>query len=233
MKNHVIVCGYGRVGESAVSSLAGGSREVVVVEQNPEKAALLEERGLLYIIGDATLDEVLLQAQVENASGLIVSMGHDSLNSFVVLSARALNESLHIVARSVDAINERKMLLAGANRVVSPYRIGGQHMANIMVRPQVTDFFDVVTLDGGIELWVEEQVISEQSSLVGKTVGEADIRRQTGVTVIAVYSQAERRAVMPRASTVLQTGDEMIVLGTRQQLTAMQQLAENKDGRQP
>ncbi len=222
MKNHVIVCGYGRVGVSAVSSLTDSGHEVVVVEQNPDKATLLEKMGLAYVIGDATRDEVMQQANVESAKGLIVSMGNDSLNSFVVLSARALNQELHIVARSVEANNERKMMLAGANRVVSPYQIGGQHMANIMVRPQVTDFFDVVTLDGGIELWVEELVIFEDSSLVGKTVGEADIRRRTGVTVIAIYSQGEGRAVMPRANTYLQAGDEMIVLGTRQQLAEME-----------
>lgn len=231
MRNHVIVCGYGRVGQSAVTSLIDGSREIVVIELDPEQATTLENRGLPYVIGDATQDDILQQAGVQNARGLIVSMGNDSLNSFVVLSARALNEGLHIVVRSVDANNERKMLLAGANRVVSPYQIGGKHMANIMVRPQVTDFFDVVTLDDGVELWVEELMIDADSSLVGKTVGEADIRRQTGVTVVAVYSRAEGRTLMPRASTILGAGDEMIVLGTRQQLAAMQRLTEQKHGR--
>ncbi|MCP4357308.1 MAG: hypothetical protein GY796_04735 [Chloroflexi bacterium] len=118
------------------------------------------------------------------------------------------------------------MRLAGANRVVSPYQIGGQHMANIMIRPQVTDFFDVVTLDGGIELWVEELIIHEGSPLTGKTVSESDVRRQTGVTIIALYSHDERKTMMPEASTILQAGDEMILLGTWPQLAAVQTLTE-------
>jgi voltage-gated potassium channel len=224
MKNHVIVCGYGRVGQSTVASLRSSNREVVIIEKEAEKAADLLHRGMMVIEGDATRDEVLQQAGITQAGGLIVSTGEDSVNLFVVLSARALNPDLHIVARSINAENERKMRLAGANRVVSPYQIGGQHMANIMLRPHVTDFFDVVTLDDGIELWVEEQVIHEGSSLVGKTVGEADIRRQTGVTIIAIY-RSDGSTTMPRARTELSAGDGMIVLGTRQQLAALQVLA--------
>ncbi len=224
MKDHVIVCGYGRVGESAVLSLRSSERKVVVIEKEPEKAADLASAGLLFVVGDATRDEILQQAGVERAWGLIVSTGNDSVNLFVVLSARALNHELYIVSRSVDAENDRKMRLAGANRVVSPYQIGGQHMANIMIRPHVTDFFDVVTLDGGIELWIEEVVIHKGSVLVGKTVGEVDVRRQTGVTIIAIYHPDEGRATMPRARTELRVGDEMIVLGTRQQLAALQEL---------
>jgi voltage-gated potassium channel len=226
MENHVIVCGYGRVGESSATSLLSSNRDVVVIEKEPEKVAVLEKSGCLFVEGDATQDEVLLRAGVERAWGLIVCTGDDSVNLFIVLSARALNKSLFIVARSVSEENERKMRLAGADRVVSPYQIGGRHMANIAIRPHVTDFFDVVTLDDGVELWVEELAIQEGSPLIGKTVGEADIRRQTGVTIIAIYHHQDQRASLPRARTVLNAGDQMIVLGTRQQLAQLQALAE-------
>jgi voltage-gated potassium channel len=229
MENHVIVCGYGRVGESSVSSLVGSKRDIVVIEKEPEIVAVLESDGCLVVQGDATQDEVLQRAGVERAWGLIVCTGEDSVNLFIVLSARALNKSLFIVARSINEENERKMRLAGADRVVSPYQIGGRHMANIAIRPHVTDFFDVVTLDDGVELWVEELAIHENSSLIGKTVGEVDIRRQTGVTIIAIYDHMDGRATLPRARTILNAGNQMVVLGTRQQLAQLQALAEGSE----
>ena len=223
-KNHVIVCGYGRVGRSAVASLQESKRDVVVIEKAPDKIELLTQTKITFIEGDATHDDVLEKAGIQHAWGLIVSTRDDSINLFVVLSARALNPELFIVARSVNAENEHKMRLAGANRVVSPHQIGGTHMANIMVRPHVTDFFDVVTLDGGIELWVEELTIKAGSILAGKTVGQVDIRRQTGVTIIAVMQSGQTSAKMPTADTLLSVGDDLIVLGTREQLASMETL---------
>ncbi len=222
LENHVIVCGYGRVGQSAVASLVNSKREVVIVEKDPEKEADLDQLDLNYLIGDATRDEVLQLAGIDKAWGMLVCTGDDSRNLFIVLSARALNADLYIVARSVDAENDRKMRRAGANRVVSPYQIGGQHMANIIIRPHVTDFFDVVTLDGGIELWVEELAIAKDSLLNGKTVGEAKIRQETGVTIIALLR--EKHSLIPDARTRLQAGDELIVLGTREQLAHLEKL---------
>lgn len=222
LENHVIVTGYGRVGQSAVASLQNSKREVVVIEKNAEKVMELDVLDLTYLVGDATKDEVLQQAGIDRAWGMLVCTGDDSRNLFIVLSARALNANLYIVARSVDAENERKMRRAGANRVVSPYQIGGQHMANIVIRPHVTDFFDVVTLDGGIELWVEELVIGPTSRLVGKTVGEANIRQETGVSIIAMLR--ENHSSIPNAQTRLHANDELIVVGTREQLTKLEKL---------
>lgn len=222
LQNHVIVCGYGRVGQSAITSLLNSKRQVVVIEKEAEKTAVLDTLNLLYLVGDATKDEILQQAGIDRAWGMLVCTGDDSRNLFIVLSARALNSDLYIVARSVDAENDRKMRRAGANRVVSPYQIGGQHMANIIVRPHVTDFFDVVTLDGGIELWVEELVMGETSPLIGKTVGEANIRQTTGVSIIAMWRGG--RSTIPDAHTLLHANDELIVIGTREQLAKLEKL---------
>ena len=222
LENHVIVCGYGRVGQSAVASLQNSKRQVVIVEKEIEKVPAMDALNLTHFVGDATRDEVLLQAGIERAWGVLICTGDDSRNLFIVLSARSLNANLYIVTRSVDAENDRKMRRAGANRVVSPYQIGGQHMANIMIRPHVTDFFDVVTLDGGIELWVEELVIGETSPLVGQTVGEANIRQETGVSIIAMLR--ENHSSIPNAHTQLRAEDELIVVGTREQLTKLEQL---------
>lgn len=224
MTNHVIVCGYGRVGHSAVASLRDSQRDVVLIERDLEKVETAVAEGISVIEGDATRDDVLQQAGIDHAWGIIVCTGSDSLNLFIVLSARALNKDLFIIARSTDAETEQKMKLAGANRVVSPYRIGGRHMANIVVRPHVTDFFDVVTLDNGVEVWVEELVIARDSPLVGQTVGEADVRRRTGVQLVAVLRQRGGSTVMPDAGTRLEAEDELIVLGTREQLAALEAL---------
>ncbi len=224
MDRHVIICGYGRVGISAAQSLKASNRQMVIIERSPDHIDVAYEHDMLVLEGDATRDEVLRKAGVERALGLIVCTGDDTQNLFIVLSARALNPNIYIVSRSVDAENERKMRRVGANRVVSPYQIGGRHMANIMMRPHVTDFFDVVTLDDGLEIWVEELVIADDSPLAGKTMSSADIRRKTGVTVVALYHRSTNTTVMPDANTLMETGDELIVLGTREQLTELEKL---------
>lgn len=230
LQNHIIVCGYGRVGQSVVDSLQAGPNELVVIENDPEHVAQLERGDILFIEGDATEDAVLKKAGLERAHGLIACAGDDSVNLFVVLSARALQPDLYIVARSIDARNEPKMQLAGADRVVSLYDIGGRRMANIMLRPYATEFFDVVTLDNGVKLWVEEISIQEGAALAGQTVGEADIRRKTGVMLIGLVRGGAKSVYLAEANTRLQAGDQLIVLGTRPQLDQLAVLAGQKVG---
>lgn len=228
MENHVIVCGYGRVGQSVVETLREGKRPFVIIEKNPLNAEALRQQGIYVIEGDATHDAILYDAGVERAWGLIVCSGEDSINLFVVLSARAIKPDLFIIARSIEGVNEAKMRLAGANRVISPYQIGGRHMANLAIRPHITDFFEVVTLDNGEEVWVEELVVAENARLDGKTVGEADVRRQTGVTLVALrqdIGDGRVSTIVPNASTRMSAGDELIVVGTREQLSQLEQLA--------
>ncbi|GAB4271946.1 MAG: potassium channel protein [Candidatus Promineifilaceae bacterium] len=227
LENHTIICGYGRVGKNAALSLTQNHKPVVIIDNDPQKIEKIIEDGFIAIEGDATNDDTLLQAGIQKAQGLIVSSSDDSLNLFIVLSARALNPDIFIVTRSINEANEPKMRRAGANRVVSPYQIGGKHMANIILHPHVTDFFDVVTFDGGIELWVEEVTIRPNSQLDGKTVGEMDIRRKTGVTLVALYRHQGQKAILPQADTRLHANDQLIVLGTREQLAKLVQLAKN------
>lgn len=226
LNNHIVICGYGRVGRSSVDSLRESGRKMVVIELKEELAQVAREDGILVVEGDATKDEILIQSGIERAWGLIVCTGQDSLNLFIVLSSRSLNKNLYIVARGIDAENEGKMRRAGADRVVSPYQIGGKHMANIIIRPHVTDFFDVVTLEGGIELWIEELKIEEGSPLIDQTVGQADVRKQTGVTLVALIPAEGGDALIPHAQTVLNVQDELIVLGTREQLAKLENLTD-------
>lgn len=224
LNSHIIICGFGRVGRSAAAALLDSGNQLVVIEKKSSVNVDSLEKPVYLLEGDATSDEMLQSAGIERAGGLLVSTGDDAVNLFIVLSARALNPDLYIVARSGKPENERKMRQAGANRVVSPHRIGGQHMANIMIRPHVTDFFDVVTLDNGQELWLEEMVLAEDAPLAGQTIGEADIRRQSGVTIVAIVRRQGGSTITPRAATQLEVGDQLIVLGTREQLTGFELL---------
>ena len=225
MKDHVIVCGYGRVGETAAVSLKDSRKSFVIVD--PEEAAVeaAVEAGWLAVNGDATRDETLQLAGISQASGLLVCTGSDVSNLFIVLSARALRADLYIVVRTSEAGNEAKMRRAGANKVVSPFQIGGRHMANCLIRPNVTDFLDVVTLDGGQELWLEEIIVQNGSSLEGKSVHESDMRRRTGATLVALRQARDGRTVTPSSETRLEARDELIVIGTREQLARVEDMA--------
>jgi len=229
LRDHVVICGYGRVGMSAAAALRDSQRQIVVIDSDPARILQALETGLVALEGDASQDEILHEAGLAEAWGIVVTAGQDSLNLFIVLSARTINPNLFIVARANQASNEVKLRRAGADRVVSPYQIGGQHMANIVIRPHVTDFFDVVTLKGGEELWIEELVISEACPLDGRSVGEADIRRQTGVTLVALFRQKVGANIVPDAETQLEAGDELIVLGTREQLAVLQTLTKSRN----
>lgn len=224
IKEHYIVCGYGRVGRNAAEVIREGNKGVVIIDYDEKNVQELIEQDWLYVFGDATNDEVLLQAGVERAKGLLVCTGDDANNLFIVLSARALNSSLTIVSRSTNPNNEGKIIRAGANKVISPYRIGGQRMANIIIRPSVTDFFDVVTLDSGLELWLEDITIQQTSPLVGKTLTESNVRQQTGVTMI-ILNRKGQRIITPGGNTLIEPLDEILALGTREQLAELEKLA--------
>lgn len=224
VENHVIVCGYGRVGRSAVAGLRDINEQVVVIERDREIGEVVRADGFLAVQGDATKDETLKRAGIGRAKGLITCLGDDAQNLFIVLSARTLNPSLKIVSRNVDPENEGKLTRAGANRVISPYQLGGRYMANVLTKPRVTEFLGSVTLDSGLELWLEEMSIAAGSQLAGRTVGECNIRQQTGASLVGLFRGASGDMLSPDKSTMLQADDVLIVLGTREQLSAMADL---------
>lgn len=228
MENHIIVCGAGRVGRSAAETLQEIGREFLVVDERTQVVEELRERGWTVLEGDATRDETLREAGIERAAGIMVCTGNDSDNLFIVLSARALKDDLLIVARSVDIGSEAKMRRAGADKVISPHGIGGRHMANMILRPNVVDFMEHVTLDTGLELWLEEVTIGENSPIAGKTVVETDMRRQTGVTLVALLRKDDKISVTPDADTRFEPEDRLIVLGSKKQLAALEDLINSR-----
>jgi voltage-gated potassium channel len=224
MADHVIVIGYGRVGQSTVEALTDGSSGIALIEHEEDAIQHAIDDGLTILQGDATDDHVLQAAGIERARTLIVCTGDTAANLFIVLSARVLNPNLRIIARG-DVASQAKLRRAGADRVVSPYQIGGKYMANIALRPHVTDFLDVVTLDDGLELWLEEITIDDRSKIVGQTVGQVNVRQRTGVTLVAILRRESREMVTPVPDTRLKAGDKLIVLGSRPQLADLELLA--------
>jgi len=228
LSEHVIVCGYGRVGRSAAAALHDVSEEVVVIDQGERAYEAAIDDGFIAVRADATNDEALKKAGIEQAKGLISCLGSDTANLFIVLSARTLNPGLNIVSRSVETDNEGKLIRAGADRVISPYQMGGRYMANVLTRPRVTEFLGSVTLDSGLELWLEEVNIAEESEIAGKTVGESNVRHRTGASLVGLFRQASGDMLSPDKSTLLQAGDVLIVLGTREQLARLAALVDSQ-----
>ena len=219
LQDHIIVCGYGRVGGNAVQVLLREhKRDVVVVDASEAETEVLKQQGVHLLVGDATQDDILRQAGIDRAWGLLTVTGDDSVNLFIVLSARSLNPKLTIVARSSRAENESKMMRAGADRVVSPYDIGGKRMAHSLLRPHLTEFLDVLTGDTGVEMWLEELEVTAGSRLIDRTMAELNMRQETGVTLLAILRTGRNEVITPNRDTRFQVGDDLIVIGTRDQL---------------
>jgi voltage-gated potassium channel len=234
LKEHYIVCGFGRVGEQVCVQLSREGRAFVVVEKDEAVVALAREQGYLAIHGDAGDDQVLHQASIHRARGLVAAVASDAGNLFVVLSSRALNRDLCIVARAGDEDATDKLLRAGADRVISPYSLGGRLIAQTLLRPGVVDFLDVVMYDDSLKLYLEDLIVGPGSSLDGLTVGQARIREKIGANILGIR-RGGQVIVSPPASTHLQPGDILVALGTRRQLAALESLVRSPapDGAEP
>jgi voltage-gated potassium channel len=225
LTNHVIVVGYGRVGRHAAEMLEAEARyPVIVLDIDEEAVRQAREAGFLTLQVDATTDEALQRVGIERAKGLLVSTGSDTTNLFVVLSARELNRQLRIVARASEQSNENKMHRAGANHVVLPHNIGGARMASSMIRPKVTEVMDVVSADTGVQFLIEEIQLRDDSPLIGKSVGDARMRQRSGITLISIVRVGGQVVLDIDATTTMQTGDQLIVMGTRTSMREFEKL---------
>ncbi|MDH7601638.1 MAG: potassium channel protein [Armatimonadota bacterium] len=218
MKDHYIICGFGRMGQQIAKDFRREGVPFVVIEQNPEQLPKLVEWDIPHLEGNASDDRVLLAAGIERAKGLITVLPTDEDNVFITLSARALNPNLYIVARSILLENENKLKMAGANRVMSPYVMGGRRMAIAVLRPNVLDFLELATHGEHPSIMMEEIPVDAGSCLVGKSLGESRLRQDAGVSVIAIKRSSGELLPNPSADTVISAGDVLIVLGSPEQL---------------
>jgi voltage-gated potassium channel len=231
MKDHVIVCGSGRTGSQVIEELLMAGEDFVVVERDREKVEQLRELmpEVSVIEGDATMDHFLEEARVDRARGLIACLSADTDNLFVCLTARDLRSDIEIIARAFEEENVPKLYRAGANHVVSPNASGAIRMASFMLRPSVVSFLDVATRSPDLTLRLEQETVSESSSVAGKTLADAQIPQNTGLIVIALRKkkkeeeEGEEYAYVynPVASTRLEPGDVMIVLGKPEQIETL------------
>jgi voltage-gated potassium channel len=227
LKDHYIVCGYGRMGTVICKELGEKGARFVVIEKEPMSPDTLGG-DILFVRGDATNDEVLKQAGIEKAKGLISVLPTDAENLYVVLSAKVLNPVLNIVARAGEEGSEQKLLRAGADRVVSPYHIGGLRIAHTVLQPSVVDFIEFATRSGNIDLQMEEIYVRADASIAGTTLDQCGIGRELGIIIVAIKRTGGEMKFNPTFKTVIKPGDVLIALGERDKLRILEDMAEKK-----
>ncbi len=224
LKNHAIVCGYGRNGKQAVIKLKSFKMPCVVIEKDKALIEELDRENILYIEGDATDDESIEKAAVKDAKSLITSLASDADNLFVVLSARQLNKNLIIISRASNESSCNKLKIAGANNIIMPDKIGGMHMAALVVTPDLVEFMERLTmLDEGSANLKEIAVNELPSEFLNKTIRDLDLRRRTGCSVIGFKTATNEYIVNPRSETELTTDSNLIVLGRPSQIKKLRE----------
>jgi voltage-gated potassium channel len=224
MKDHYIVCGYGRVGRQVVTELYRRGKMVVVIDRDPARQDELADQNIINIPGDATDDKILIGSGVKTALGLVIALPHDADNVLITITARQLNPQLSIVARADEDRTRKKLLLAGATTVVCPHEIGGLRMAIATVSPNVVDFMQIAGAEGESGTQIEEIQVEAGSRLCGKTLRESPIRSDLGLTVIGLRKHRGAMRFSPGADEILECGDILIVIGPIDKLGTLREL---------
>lgn len=229
LKDHIILCGAGRVGQHVICRLMMEKVPFVVIDKNEETAKKLMDDGVMVINNDATKDEVLQEAGINRAKGLIAALPGDADNVFVTLTSKELNPNIRIVARADLAESKPKLIRAGASKVISPSVIGGRRMAISILKPVSVDFVETLIHKQDVEFEIEEIITADNSPLVGKSLQESKIKQETGTMIIAI-KRNEDIITNPGASDIIEKGDLLIAIGTRPQLAKLEQMASVRSG---
>jgi len=224
LKEHFVLCGYGRVGQEIARIFTEEGVPFVIIDKDQESIASAEKDGYPYVLADATNDEGLKEAGIERARGLVVAAGSDADNVYITLSARGMRPDLFIEARSSSSEVEAKLKKAGATRIISPYSLGARRMAELALRPTVVDFIDTVVSRRGREFEMENIAVGNDSALVSLSVEET--RQRTQAAILEINRKSGRLVANPSAEETIQAGDILITLGTREQLSAPEEICE-------
>lgn len=221
-KNHIVICGYGRNGKQAARKLMAYNKQFVVIEKNKEMEERMQLDGVAYVIGNANEDEVLVTAGVDRAECFISALPNDADNLFVVLSARQLNSKINIISRASNESSYDKLKFAGANNVILPDKIGGDHMASLVVVPGLMEFIDNLSIVGKSDINIEEVAVEKfYDSKKPRTIKDLDLRKKTGCTVIGYKDENGEYTVNPGAEMKLARHSKIIVLGRPEQIEAL------------
>ena len=221
LKNHYIVCGFGRIGAVICKELTDSDLDFIVIEQDERKIEQLELAHFLYLAGDATREEVLLQSGLDKAKGVVTAVSSDADNVFITLTAKGLRPDVFILSRAADLKNEKKLLRAGASRVVCPYNMGGSRMAQILKTPTVVDFLDTAMMSGNLGLKLEEVFVHPTSPLVGKTIVESRLRQNFGVIIVAIKKIDGEMLFNPGPDAEFGAGEVVVFIGKQHDLKEM------------
>ena len=226
LRNHFIICGAGRVGARIIRELQRREEPFIVVERDHQQVANLIEEDVLVLVRDATLEETLRDAGVEHARALATCLPDDADNVYVVLTARGLNDDLHIVARAIEAQAEPKLIRAGANRVISPVIIGSQRMVQALTKPAVADFIDSIAAED-LDLDFEEVVVAPASAYVGQKLRDTNIRSELDVVIVAVRRSSNSEMIFnPSGDSQIEAGDMLIAIGRADSLARLKAQAQ-------
>ncbi|MCF6297434.1 MAG: NAD-binding protein [Flavobacteriaceae bacterium] len=225
LKKHTIVCGYGRNGKQAVSKLKKFNKEVVIIENDDELIQEIENENLLYVKGNATKDEVLMKAYLKNASSLITTLPSDADNLYVVLSARQYNKELRIVSRASDDSSDSKLRIAGADNVIMPDKLGGDHMASLLVTPDIVEFVDMLSVASNDSTHLREIFVDDlPKEFLEKSIHDLDLRKKTGCSIIGFKTPECEYIINPDADTKLLKNTKLIILGDANQIEKLNKL---------
>ena len=224
LRDHYIVCGFGRVGRGAAAELHHAKVPFVVVDMNTDRVDLAMNAGMLAVVGDSTRDETLRHLGIDRARGLVAALATDADNLFVLLSAKGLNPRIYVAARAAEESAEQKMRRAGADAVFAPYSITGHRLAQALLRPHVVQFLDFTTHDIGMDVSIEQVRVSETSEVVAKTIKQMQLSRDLGVIVLAIRTSDGKMLFNPPADTAVRGGDYLIVMGQLEKLRGLESL---------
>ena len=228
LEDHVIVCGYGRVGRRVYDIVTTQGYSAVVVESDPSRVADAREQGASVVEGDAGRDEFLDEAGIDSAQALVACVGIDAGNLSIVLSARARRPDMLILSRGGDAESRRKLRLAGADRVVAPEAAGAERLARLVSHRELTEFVEVAAGDRLVEFEIDELKVGERAPFAGTLLGDSRIRSDAGVLVLAIHHADGMISAPPSANTKIMAGDVLVSLGTSDQLDKLRHLAQGQ-----
>lgn len=224
LKDHVVVCGYGRNGQQAAHKLKTYNKPFVVIERNKELIEAYEDE-VLFVEGDINDDEVLLEAGVQRAQFLVTALPDDALNLFVVLSARQMNNELFIISRASQATSVKKLQFAGADKVIMPDKIGGDHMASLVIMPDLITFMDQLSIEGESTTNLEEVIIADfMEEADCRSIKDLNLRSRTGCTIIGYIKPDGKYIINPEPDLELEPKGKVIVLGRPEQIQRLNQM---------